>query len=71
MLAAPVCWLAGPFGAEVGLSLEMQHPSSLGGKEQKAPSEDCLCPWTLPGAGMEMQLNNFESVPCCPFSQGA
>lgn len=35
MLAAPLCWLASTFGAELGFSLKMQHPSSLGGMDRR------------------------------------
>lgn len=40
VLAAPVCWLAGTFGAGLGLSLKMQHPSLPGGNKQKALGEE-------------------------------
>lgn len=45
----------------------MQHPWFLGGNEQKALGEDCLCPQTLPGAGMKMQLNDPSLFPAAPF----
>lgn len=69
VLAAPVCWLAGTFGAGLGLSLKMQHPSLPGGNKQKAlgEEEDRLHPWTLPGARMKMQLNNSSLFPAAPF----
>lgn len=67
LLAAAVCWPASTFGAELGLSLKVQHPSSLGGNEQKALGEDCLCPQTLPGVGMKMQLNDSSLFPAAPF----
>lgn len=69
VLAAPVCWLAGTFGAGLDLSLKMQHPSLLGGNKQKAlgEEEDHLHPWTLPGASMKMQLNNSSLFPAAPF----
>lgn len=53
VLAAPASWLAGPFGAGLGLALTMQRRPSPGGDEREARGGEgeCLHPELCLGPG--------------------